>query len=128
MDDHRVMSSMGAIISAVISMVVIIVIGMIDTDSHDGEPKKIWWVITIVIWRIIRHIHRGIHILNYRRGFNHNDLCGSRFGFYRGISRIPRIGCHRWCGRFRLDDIILPIQILVSDNLHSHFAFVILGK
>ena len=66
MDHHIIMTAMGAIISTMIAVVVIIMIGMIDAHSHHRKSKKVGRIVPIIVRRIIWDISRGIHILNYR--------------------------------------------------------------
>lgn len=77
MDHDRIVTAVRAIISpiisTIISVIMVVVIGMVYPHSHDGKSSKIRWIISIVVWRIIGNVGRGVYILNDRRRFNDND-------------------------------------------------------
>lgn len=112
-----------------ISMVVVM-ITPVDTEG-DGNNKwiVIRWIISIVVRWIVWHIHRGVYILDDGCGFDDHHLCRSRCAFLQGIiARIARIdGAGRGGFSLWLDDIILAIEILVTNDLHRDFSLVILG-
>lgn len=59
-DDHS------RVVISIASMVVISMITPIDADRHDGKWIKVWRIVSVVVWRIIGHIDRGIYILHDR--------------------------------------------------------------
>ena len=61
-----IMNHYGSTMTTMITTMMIIVIMMIDADRNYSESCKIGGVIRVMIWRIIGHIHRRIHILHYR--------------------------------------------------------------
>lgn len=122
-----IMDHYSAAVTSVITVVVIIIIMAVDTYCHYCKSCKIRRVVPVVIWRIIRYVHRRVDILNYWRLFNHHNCgrCGgsSRNWISSGISRVRSNGRGR---RSRLDDVILTIKILVSDDLHRDFPILVL--
>ena len=57
----------------IVTTMVIIIIMTVNTNRHYCKCCKIWWMIRIMIWRVIRHVYRRIHILNNRCRLNNNN-------------------------------------------------------
>jgi hypothetical protein len=62
-----VMNHYGTTMTTIITTMMIIVVMTIDANRHYSESCKIRGIVGVMIWRIIGHIHRRIHILHYRR-------------------------------------------------------------
>ncbi len=59
-DDHS------RVVISIAPMVIVCMMAPIDADRHDGKWIKVWRIVSVVVWRIIGHIDRGIYILHDR--------------------------------------------------------------
>lgn len=120
-DDHS------RVVISIAPMVIVCMMAPIDADRHDGKWIKVWRIVSVVVWRIIGHIDRGIYILHDRCWLNNYCCCCGRYIFSHGvISFVRRISSDTRGRSLRFDDIVFAIQILVTNNLHCYLFILIL--
>jgi len=113
----------------VAASMIIIMITCIDAPCHNSEGCIIGGIIAVIIWWIIRYIHRGIHILDDRGGFNNHHCCSRRCtDSHRVIASVTGVGCTGRCScGLRFDDVIFAIEFFVTHYLHGDFSLFIFG-
>lgn len=129
MNDDRIVPAMrtviSTIISTMISVIMVIMIGVINSDSHHGKSKKVRRVITVMVRRIVGYVNRRIDVFDHWSRFDYNHFGSGCFRFNRIIALVARISGHGRSRRFGFDHIIFTIQVFIPYNLHRHLTLII---